>query len=472
METGLCRIYVANVDSQRIVFREDKTEYDIQREWLKYIKSDNEWQTEEGHRVRILSPGHHNVYGGPDFKDALIEINGLAFRGDIEIHQKGGDWYYHGHNRDARYDRVLLHVVWSRDKNVVRAITSKGNIIPTLVLNRFSEDRQECIIEEKTQINKNSFFEIPPCLVHIQFDYEIFVWVLSQQRILNRIEQMRKRFYEVSLDELAYEFLFYSLGMGTKYASLYMKLAQHIPYSKARDILKEDPRILESILLHASGYLQKGVELKNPYALLLDEIRKEYKGDYPLVGNLQGDNLFPVGSVYPNANPASRMACMVSLLSKAGDSLSEYLYTIFERNTKGNSSWFIWEEFFRVYHYYWSYYNTWEMKRSRVPHILIGKERVYSILGNVLLPFFLFSIQEGLWGQREERIWEVYYQLPGESNHWLLKKMRFHAEFLFPRRPLKFFEQQALIQWYKTGCSLHPRCVDCPWNMMGNKADR
>lgn len=463
MATGLCEIYVKNTRPQITVLSEGIREYEVQQAWLKNITSDRVWQTQEGYQVRILSPGYPNAYGGPDFKDALLEINGLSFRGDIEIHQKAGDWYQHGHHKDVRYDRVLLHIVLSEEKKFTTAITSKGHAIPTLVLPSFYRDKKTYSTEDILPSRHNPSFEIPPCLEEIQFDYEVFIRVLAQQRVFNRIEQMRNRFREVSLDELIYEFLFYGLGMGTKYAPLYLKLAQSIPYSKVKEQLKEDPRILESVLLHAIGYLQKGVSLQNPYALILEDIRKHYQQDYSFIENLQEDNSYIISSVYPNANPALRIACIIGFLSKVEGSLSEFLYSLANRCISISSPWILWKNVFHTYHYYWSYYNNWEMKRNQIPHTLMGKERVYSILGNIVFPFFLFSIQEGLWGQREEKIWDMYYRLPGENNHWLLKRMKRHAEFLFPRRSLRFFEQQALVQWYKTGCSIHPRCVDCPW---------
>lgn len=465
MESRSCGIYVKDRRDTKTVFKEGISEYEIQCKWLEGIESDREWRTEEGHKVRILSPGYHNLYGGPDFKDALIEINGSTFRGDIEIHQKAGDWYQHGHHKDKQYNRVLLHVVLTQEKIFQGAINSEGNIIPTLVLPHSFIEKRYNQAKEKEISNNITQLEIPPCIKQIQFDYEVLVRILSQQRVLRRLEQMRTRFREVSLDELIYEFLFYSLGMGTKYAPLYINLAKQIPYSQAKIWLLEDPRILEAILLHTIGYLQKGVALRNPYALVLEDIRKQYDLNDTSIDILHEEKSYPVFSVYPQANPAIRIACMVGFLSKVEGQLSEFLYFLWKQSVTSDSPWVLWEQFFHTYHYYWSYYNTWEMKRNPTPHGLIGKERVYSILGNILIPFFIFSIQDGFWGEREEKVWNVYYRLPGENNHWLLKRMQAHAEFLFVRRNLLFFEQQALIQWYNTGCSIHPKCIDCPWNM-------
>ncbi len=362
-----------------------------------------------------------------------------------------------------------MHIVLTRETNFRGAITSNGHLIPTLVLS-------DCYMPSGNSVSiSNANLEtiltttdFPPCLEQIQFDYDVLVRILAQQRVFQRIEQMKIRFREVSLDELIYEFLFYSLGMGTKYAPTYKQLALSLPYSYAKKMLEEDLRILESVYLHAIGYLQEGVRLKNPYALILEGIRCQNEEWIPPIEKPHEDSIYCISSVYPYASPALRIAGMIGLLSKVEGSLSEFLYSLGEKSLQDSSPWTLWEKYFYTQHYYWSYYTGWEMQRRRNPHSLIGRERIYSILGNILLPFFLFSIQEGLWGQREEKVWSLYYRLPGENNHWLLKRMKTHAEFLFPHRPLKFFEQQALIQWYKTGCALHPGCVDCPWQK-GNK---
>ena len=54
------------------------------------------------------APGH-----GPDFRDAVLELDGSPLRGDVEIHRRPGDWTAHGHHRDRAYESVVLHVVGS-----------------------------------------------------------------------------------------------------------------------------------------------------------------------------------------------------------------------------------------------------------------------------------------------------------------------------------------------------------------------
>ena len=71
-----------------------------------------------GEPLEILSPGKLNTDAGPDFSCARLRIGDMEWVGDVEIHIKASDWYRHGHDKDAAYDSVLLHVVAVDDAKV------------------------------------------------------------------------------------------------------------------------------------------------------------------------------------------------------------------------------------------------------------------------------------------------------------------------------------------------------------------
>ncbi len=64
-----------------------------------------------GERVRVLFAGRAGGSAGPDFRDAVIAIDGARRVGDVELHVSVAGWRGHGHDRDPRYDGVALHVV-------------------------------------------------------------------------------------------------------------------------------------------------------------------------------------------------------------------------------------------------------------------------------------------------------------------------------------------------------------------------
>ena len=87
--------------------------------------------TVDGQRLEILSSGNLNAHAGPDFNEARIRIDGILWMGAVEIHVRSSHWYFHQHELDGNYNKVILHVVWEHDKSVNRPDGSK---IPTLEL--------------------------------------------------------------------------------------------------------------------------------------------------------------------------------------------------------------------------------------------------------------------------------------------------------------------------------------------------
>lgn len=70
-------------------------------------------QTTDGRKVQVVHPGFPNPEGGPDFRDALVRLgDGPVCRGDVEVDVRPRSWWEHGHDRNPRFARVLLHVVW------------------------------------------------------------------------------------------------------------------------------------------------------------------------------------------------------------------------------------------------------------------------------------------------------------------------------------------------------------------------
>ncbi len=87
--------------------------------------------TTDGQAVEVIDPGLYNRNAGPDFFNAKVRIGGTLWVGNVEIHTRASDWYVHGHDGDARYDNVVLHVVEVAD---AEAVTHTGHRLPQLCL--------------------------------------------------------------------------------------------------------------------------------------------------------------------------------------------------------------------------------------------------------------------------------------------------------------------------------------------------
>lgn len=121
----------------------------LQRIWLKQDFEVSELCTVSGKSVRVLSAGRWNLLGGPDFRDARLEIDGMLFCGDVEIHFHWRDWYLHGHQENTQFNQVVLHVLLHSGTAEPKAATTANGLQPeTLVLMPYLNEDLEAYATE------------------------------------------------------------------------------------------------------------------------------------------------------------------------------------------------------------------------------------------------------------------------------------------------------------------------------------
>ncbi|HEV2065839.1 MAG TPA: DUF2851 family protein, partial [Thermomicrobiales bacterium] len=90
-------------------------------------------RTIDGRQVTVIFHGHWSHGFGPDFSDAMIEIEGEGLvTGAVEIHGRSSEWITHGHHLDDRYNTVILHVVSRIDTTETRR--ADGKLVPVVTL--------------------------------------------------------------------------------------------------------------------------------------------------------------------------------------------------------------------------------------------------------------------------------------------------------------------------------------------------
>jgi|FLOH01.1.fsa_nt_gi hypothetical protein len=96
----------------------------LQQSW-KHLPLFRPLELKDETTLLIIDTGQLNDGAGPDFLNAQLLIDGELLLGDVECHLKSRDWYYHGHDNDKKYHRVILHVVVE---------DNDGPDFPTLIL--------------------------------------------------------------------------------------------------------------------------------------------------------------------------------------------------------------------------------------------------------------------------------------------------------------------------------------------------
>lgn len=98
-----------------------------------------------GAMCQLLFAGRTGGAVGADVRDAVLRLGirqgrepSLAYEGelcvgDVEFHSRASDWFTHLHHRDARYNKVILHMVLILD-NAGPTLREDGQVVPTCSL--------------------------------------------------------------------------------------------------------------------------------------------------------------------------------------------------------------------------------------------------------------------------------------------------------------------------------------------------
>lgn len=200
--------------------------------------------------LEVIDPGLHNQNAGPDFFNAKIKLNGILWVGNVEIHDKASDWYLHGHDKDERYDNVILHVCGIIDQE---ARNSKGMSIPQMQLSipsQVSKHYQELLCID----------QYPPCYQIIPSLTRLTVhsWMsaLQTERLSQKTEAIEERVKRCHGDwENAYFItLARNYGFGIN-GDAFEKWAYNIPIH-ATDHHRDNLFQIEAIFMGQAGLLE------------------------------------------------------------------------------------------------------------------------------------------------------------------------------------------------------------------------
>ena len=206
--------------------------------------------TNDGKKIRILDPGLRNDDAGPDFFNAKIEIDGCLWAGNVEIHYRASDWRRHGHDKDAAYDSVILHVV---DKDDAPVFRSNGERIPQMVMQcspRFVE-RYSALVDGKAEL---------PCkkVIASLSPLEVAEWIESMafERLQTKTERVRRllELYNGNWEAACYVTFARNIGFGTN-NDAFERLAKSLPLQllhKHSDSLTQ----IEALFFGQAGMLE------------------------------------------------------------------------------------------------------------------------------------------------------------------------------------------------------------------------
>ncbi|MBT8296114.1 MAG: DUF2851 family protein, partial [Gramella sp.] len=392
-------------------------------------------RTSEGDLIQVNHPGVQNDLAGPDFFNARVLIGEQLWAGNVEMHLKSSDWYFHRHETDTNYDNVILHVVWNHDAEVYR---KDNSVIPTLILSTIVEENilkayQKLILQEHLKLNCEQDFKYFS-------DFKIQHWL--ERLYLERLEAKSKLILNLlertgnNWEAVLFIMLFRSFGLNIN-CDAFMACAQSLDFRVVQKITGHFS--LEALFLGYSGLIksedQYALELKKEYVFLKHKfnLKNEYL-EAPQFFRLRPDNF-----------PTIRLAQLAALYAEKKSIFQELMQAknVDELKSSFNVS---------ISEYWKTHYNFGNTHSYRDKGLTPGF--IELLLINCVIPIkncYLNYVGQ----QSDQSILDLISTLNVESN--TIVKL---FNDLRPDTANSAMDSQALLQLKKNYCNLN-RCLEC-----------
>ena len=405
--------------------------------WQYQLFGVSDLETTNQNKIVVQDPGIKNTNSGPDFFNSKLRINKQLWAGNVEIHVNSSDWFIHGHETDANYDNVILHVVWEHDMPVFRKDNSE---IPTLQLSTFV--KQEVLSNYKNLFStnrkwincENQITNVDPFLLDNWLE-RLYFERLEQKStfILDLLKESNNDWEAVLFKLLAKNF-----GLKVNGDSFF-SIASNIEFNTFR---KESYKLenLEALLFGTAGLLIEEKEniyyndLKSKYEYLC----KKY--------NLKKSNKLGVEffRLRPSNFPTIRLSQLAHLYNKHQN--------LFSKLNDASSI----EEFYSIFSIcassFWDMHYTFDSKSNKKSKNL-SNQFIDLLLINTVIPL-QFIYQKYLGNSNELKTLKLIRAIKPEKNN-IIKK--FDAIKI---KSNSAFNTQALLQLKNNYC-MKQHCLKC-----------
>lgn len=405
----------------------------LQYLWKHKIFSKIDFKDSDGNSLEIIDFGKFNRNSGPDFSLAKIKAKNIVLAGNIEIHVKSSDWYFHQHNSQKDYQSVILHVVYFNDVDVLEL---KNAGIPTLELKDYIDDK----ILAKYQALENHF-EFIPC--ENIFESKKIPFLFSEETLLKKLDEksieienfltQSKNNYEAVL----FQKLAYSFGLKVN-AEIYQNIAENIDFKVIQKVSQNQFQ-LESLLFGKGNLLTKETKINKKWKAEFDFIKTKFQ---------ISDEVFPVKflRLMPPSFPTIRLSQLASLYHLQPNLFSKILNA---KNIKQLKSLF---EKVKTSEF-WENHFTFEKSSEEKTEKFLSEDFVEILLINAVLPM-IYTYYKNLNPEKTEQILEFYKNLKPEKNAQISQWKKLDVKMN------SALETQAFLFHFKHFCS-EKKCLNC-----------
>ena len=404
-------------------------------------------KTTQNEQLTIIKTGDYLELAGPDFFNAQIKIGEQKWAGNVEIHLKSSDWYVHGHENDAAYENVILHVVWEHDTEI---FGKNNREIPVLVLKNYVSS--EIVSNYKALLTPKSWISCEKDIDKID-DFTFKNW--QERLFFDRLERKSKFIYDLleetnqDWEAVLFSLLAKNFGLNTN-GNSFLQIANSIPFSIIR---KESFEVenLEALLLGTSRLLDDEKEdtyftdLKLRYYYLITKYQLEKR-------HIDAVQFF---KHRPDNFPTIRLSQLANLYHKHQNLFSKIIEI---RSVKS-----VYDLLSVSASLYWQNHYQFDKESIKKPKLL-SKSFLDLIIINTIIPIqFAYSSTRG--ESITEELIAFMNEVTPEKNAIIDKFQSFGIS------SKNAFETQTLLELKNEYCN-HKACLKCALGMELLKSNR
>ena len=405
----------------------------LQYLWKYKIFSKFDFKDTDGNPIEILDFGTLNTNSGPDFSLAKIKTKNIVLAGNIEIHVKSSDWYFHNHDLQKDYQSVILHVVYFNDTDVSEL---KEAGIPTLELKDYINEK----ILAKYQTLENQYQFIPCESI---FDASKVPFLFSEETLLKKLDEksieiehllaQSKNNYEAVL----FQKLAYSFGLKVN-AEIYQNIAENIDFKIIQKISQNQFQ-LESFLFGKGNLLEKETETNQKWKREFEFLKIKFK---------ISEQTFPVKflRLMPPSFPTIRFSQLAMLYHLQPNLFSKILKakniqelkSLFEKVKTSD---------------FWENHYTFEKTSEEKIEKKLSDDFIEILIINAVLPT-IYTYFKNINSEKTDQVLDFYKNLSPEKNSIISSWKKLNVKFS------SALETQAFLYHHKHLCS-YKNCLNC-----------
>ncbi len=410
----------------------------------------NRFATVDGEPVEIIQFGHWNHAAGPDFTDTAIRLRGETRRGPIELDPHVRDWERHGHDENAAYDRVVLHVYFEEGPERFFTRTSHHHEVPQvrLDLHAYPDLEPLSYLPADAHLGRCSyiFTELDDSLV------EEILEGAAQYRLECKAQRLARVADLHGEDQALFQGMAECLGYRHNRFPMRV-LSQRAPLTTLQK--RETPEAIDALLFGLAGFLEGERHVESPHTDTTAYQRALWSLWWHERDAWSSATRIPLpwktAGARPQNHPQRRLGALTHL-AHAWQDFSKLALRL-DPDIKRVEAFLT-----QLRHPFWDQHYTLRAASAR-RLALIGPSRARDAVANQVLPL--------AYRKDAEAAWLRFRQLRASQSN---DKLRRAAIRLFGEHPRqdrflkKVYHQQALLQIYDDFCLADASaCEACPF---------